>query len=200
MSNPVLQAAERELGVHEEPAGSNRGKRVEFYQSLDWLTGGGYPWCVDFAWCYVVWYAVLKKKNPYPTASVAQLEAWARKNGWLGIGAPQPGDLLCLNHGQHVTICAAKPANGYVRCLGGNQSDSVNYTTYKLSSVTTIVRIPKRLTPKNTPKPSKPPRYEVVVGEEGRKVVFAGRLGKATEAARKALAAGAKIVRIRRRV
>lgn len=196
----VLEAAEREIGVREDPPGSNRGKRVEFYQSLTWLPGSGWPWCVAFAWCFCVWYKTLRTKNPYPTASVEQLEAWARAHGWAVNGPPQPGDLLCLNHGQHVTICAVPPRNGYVKCLGGNQRDQVCYSEYKLSSVTTIVRVPKRLTKKNTPAEKAAPRYEVVKGEgEKARVVFTGRLGKAQQVAGNALRAGARVVRIRRK-
>src|SRR6185503_19081278 len=44
----ILEAAKAELGVQEHPPGSNRGQRVEFFQTFDWLAGGGYAWCVDF--------------------------------------------------------------------------------------------------------------------------------------------------------
>lgn len=198
----VLEAAERELGVHEEPMGSNAGPRVRLYQSLTWLPGTGWPWCVAFAWCYVVWSQVLQKKCPYPTASVAQLEAWARTHGWAVGGPPRPGDLCCINHGQHVTIYARPRRNlaGWFVGLGGNQANRVQYSDYRLSSVTTIIRIPKRLTPKNTPLPSVTPVYEVVKGEgERSKVIFTGRLGKAQKAAGNALRAGARLVRIRRK-
>lgn len=199
VADDIIAAAERELGVKEEPLGSNRGKRVGFYQSLTWLPGSGWPWCVAFAWEYVVWHSVLKKPCPYKTASVAQLEAWARREGWAVKGPPKKGDLLCLNHGEHVTICHAAGSfeGGYVRCIGGNQRHQVCIVTYRAADVTTIIRVPRRV---GTPNPTKPPKFEIVRGEGGQeKKVYVSGIRAALQAAGNALRAGARNVRIRRK-
>jgi hypothetical protein len=192
----VLAAAKKELGVHEVPAGSNRGPRVEFFQSLDWLAGGGYAWCVCFAWDYCVWHEALKLKNPYPTAAVFQLEAWARKNGWSVTGPPRIGDLMCFG-GRHVTIFADGGGSSF-RGLGGNQADQVKYSDYSLSSVTTKVRIPAKYADHGPP--PKRPRFEIVrgEGEKARVVATVRGVTKALEKAQDILNKGGHGVRIRK--
>lgn len=197
IAEDILDAAEREIGVKEEPMGSNKGKRVRYYQSLTWYNSTGWPWCVAFAWCFVVWHSALKKKNPYPTASVEQLEDWARKHNWdVPITSVRSGDLCCFG-GDHVTIYSHGLSGGFFRGLGGNQNNQVQYSNYPLSRITTVVRVPQRV---GTPNEAKPPRYEVIKGEgEKAQVVFTGKLGTALQSARNALRAGARTVRIRRR-
>lgn len=193
----ILEAAKGELGVQEQPLGSNRGKRVEFFQSLDWLAGGGYAWCVDFAWGYCTWYATLKKPNPYPTAAVFQLEAWAREHGWAVKGPPKLGDLMCFN-GHHVTLFSGTAGPGMFHGLGGNQADRVKYSDYALSSVSTIIRVPSKMTP---PKPKPKPRFEVVrgEGERARVVATVPTLAKAFDKAQDIFNKGGHGVRIRKK-
>ena len=199
VAQEIIAAAEAELGVIEKPLGSNRGARVEFFQTFDWLAGGGYAWCVSFAWGYVVWHAVLKKPNPYSTASVGQLEAWARKNGWaVPVGSIKIGDLACFS-GNHVTIVHhLLPGGEKLAGIGGNQSDSVKVSEYPRSSVTTVVRVPAKFSP---PAPAKrKPIYEVVRGEgEKARVVYTfpsldAAASKAAELIRKG-ATGAKLIK-----
>ncbi len=48
----VLEIARNEIGVLEDPPGSNRGQRIEEYLASTRL-GGGYPWCAAFVyWCF----------------------------------------------------------------------------------------------------------------------------------------------------
>ena len=203
VAQQIVAAGTAEIGVHEIPPRSNRGPRVEFFQSLDWLAGGGYAWCVDFAWGFATWHAVLTplvgKPNPYPTASVAQLEAWARQHGWVAHG-PKPGDLCCLG-GHHVTIYhhALPGGSPNFAGLGGNQSDQVKISEYAVSSITTLVRPPASLTV--LPEPGKKPRFEVVTGDgEKARVVFTSpSMDKALGRAGKILAGPARVVTIRER-
>lgn len=53
---------------------------------------------------------------------------------------PQYGDLVLLNYGgkgpvDHVTFYIDTLTNGLVKCLGGNQSDSVKYSNFKAADV-----------------------------------------------------------------
>ncbi len=199
IAQSIIAVAESELGVTEQPLGSNRGKRVEFYQSFDWLAGGGYAWCVSFSWGFVVWGSVLEKPNPYPTASVGQLETWARKNGWaVPVGSLRFGDLACFG-GNHVTIVHhLLPGGTKFAGIGGNQADSVKVSEYPRSAVTTVVRVPAKFSP---PAPAKrKPIYEVVRGEgEKARVVYTSpsldaAATKAAELIRKG-ATGAKLIK-----
>jgi hypothetical protein len=200
ITQKIIAAAEAELGVTEHPPGSNRGARVEFFQSLDWLAGGGYPWCVDFAWDYVIWYAVLKLPNPYPTAAVEQLETWAGEHEWdVPVASISPADLACLGHGRHVTIVHhLLPGGTRFAGIGGNQSDSVRISEYDRADISTLIRVPARFSP---PPPAKrKPIYEVVRGEgEKARVVYTSRsldkaAGKVTELIRRG-ATGARILK-----
>ena len=193
----IIAAAELELGVHEIPAHSNSGARVKQYQATTWLPGTGWPWCVAFAWTWLVWGQVLHTPCPYPTASVEQLEAWARLHGWAAID-PRPGDLACLGHGRHVTIVHhLLPGGVRFAGIGGNQSDSVRISEYARSDISTLVRVPASY----GKLPYAPaPRYEVVRGEgEKAHVVFTGgKLDATVGRAQRALARGARVVTIRR--
>lgn len=199
----IVEMAEQELGVKEIPDGSNSGPRVRDYQNTTWFAGTtGWPWCVAFAWTFTVWTRVLKKNCPYKTASVAQLEAWARKNGWAGKPPLRVGDLACLNHGEHVTIVANPDVSaGLFVGLGGNQGNSVCKRAYRTSAVTTIVRVPPVIHSSISDNPAKSPVYELVRGEGGQaKVVFRNRnLDRVLGRAASILAKGATSVRVRKR-
>jgi hypothetical protein len=75
----VLRLAEGEVGIMEEPPGSNRGPRVDQYIRTTGLhPAEAPPWCVCFIyWCYHEAAGQLDRPNPLPkTASVHDL--WQR--------------------------------------------------------------------------------------------------------------------------
>jgi peptidoglycan hydrolase-like protein with peptidoglycan-binding domain len=79
----VLEMALREVGILEEPAGSNRGRRVEQYQRSVGLARGT-PWCVAFVyWCFQA--AAQKQGIPNPMAKECRtggvLDLWTRACG-----------------------------------------------------------------------------------------------------------------------
>lgn len=190
----IVAVAEMEIGEAEQPLGSNRGPAVEEYQKHDWIPGGGYPWCVSFAWGWVVWHKVLKRPNPYPTASVAQLAAWARRNGWT-VPKPKRGNLVCLGGGRHVTIYLRDVGAGWFDGLGGNQEHRVQISRYRTSDITTVIRV------KDTaaPAPARKPRWEVVRGDgERARVVYTGTARLALERVRRLVRNG-RDATIRRR-
>jgi len=196
----ILEIAKREEadGVAEEPMGSNSGRhgkpsgRILMYQAKTWLDNPatGWPWCVAFAWCHVVGEA-LGRAVPYPTASVAQLWAWASGDGARsglvravrGANGMQLGDLAIIvrrtaggivTEWQHVTI-VAELSGGGAYCLGGNQRDRVGTDHYSGSSIYGYVRVLERKT-KATDKPPRKPLWEVVIGEgETARVIATGK-------------------------
>jgi hypothetical protein len=175
--------------------GSNTGPDVRRYQDLTWFAGTtGWPWCVAYAWEWVVWKLTLQKPCPYKTASVEQLERWARTNGWSAAKPMKVGDLACLGGG-HVTIVERVNNNGTFVGLGGNQRNMVTRSTYATAAVTTLVRVPARLAPVTE---TSGPLWEVVRGEgEKARVVYRSRkLTKATQKAGSILRKGATGVRI----
>ncbi len=121
----VLATAVSELGVTEDPPGSNAGKRVEEYQRVVGLKKGA-PWCAAFfAWCGV---QVLAKDWPVPlVGGCASLGDWARKNAVL-VYRPQVGDAFLLHFPKlgrfaHVgLITEAQDAEGKYGTVEGNTS------------------------------------------------------------------------------
>lgn len=192
----IIAAAEAELGAAEQPLGSNRGPKVEEYQEHDWIPGGGYAYCVSFAWGYIVWHKVLRRPNPYPTASVAQLAAWAARNGWaVPVHQARVGDLICLGGGRHVTILHRDAGNGWFDGLGGNQDHRVKISRYRFADATCVIRVRDT----EAPPPARKPRWEVVRGDgERTRVVYTGNARLALERVRRLVRHGRNAT-IRRR-
>ena len=86
LQEKTLEAARAEIGVREDPPGSNRGPRVdEFLRSVGLDPGqDSFPWCAAFVyWCFDQAARTLKRQNPVVrTAGV--LDHW-NKAGARGI-------------------------------------------------------------------------------------------------------------------
>lgn len=89
----ALKVALKEVGVKEQPAGTNDGPRVKQYQAVT----GAYraAWCASFVqWC-------LKQvgvKQPFMerSAYVPYIVGYAKQHK-LTVNAPAPGDLVCYD-------------------------------------------------------------------------------------------------------
>lgn len=118
--------AKGEVGVTEEPIGSNWGPRVSEYLLSCGIT---YPaaWCAAFVnWCYEREAQGVGVDNPLPgTASCSALYDWAEGNGLL-VTAPRQGDIfLCIGGDTghyHTGFVAADPVNGYFETTEGNSN------------------------------------------------------------------------------
>ncbi len=77
----VLEIATNEIGVHEDPPGSNKGKRIEEYQRAVGIDPGE-PWCVAFIFfCFATAARTLKLPNPIEEADCktgSALDLWNR--------------------------------------------------------------------------------------------------------------------------
>ena len=77
----VLEIAASEIGVCEDPPGSNKGKRVSEYQRAVGIDSGE-PWCVAFIFfCFACAAGELKRKNPMEISSCktgSVLDLWNR--------------------------------------------------------------------------------------------------------------------------
>jgi len=168
----VVKWAKGELGVTEEPPGSNSGGRVRYYQGFDWLPGGGYPWCasfVDAAWANAGY------PLPFPSAGAWDLGNRARKAGWA-VPKPRnltPGDIVTFKAGAgHVALFISFDSRRQlIRTLDGNVDNSVAYSTRRLAEVRDLIHVPEKAAPV-PPKLTKPPVFEVVTSESGGKVIY----------------------------
>jgi hypothetical protein len=127
----ALKFAQKEVGVKEQPAGSNSGPRVRQYQAATSLGGTGWPWCMAFVcWCF----KQAGHPLPYPTASVGLFLKWGESVGDVVV-RPLRGDIVCYNFTadnwpDHTGIIErvlsvrwkGKVFAGYVRTIEGNTS------------------------------------------------------------------------------
>jgi len=124
-----LIALERgELGVHEQPWGSNDGARVRVYQAV---TGAFHaPWCASFqmwalklarlAFPKTAWSGAIADNS----AGVFYIVGWARSHGWLR-ALPKPGYLVAfVDRLGHVGLVERVSKSG-ITSLEGNASDAV---------------------------------------------------------------------------
>jgi hypothetical protein len=124
----IAEIATRELGVSEQPPGSNDGPRIAEYRTATRGSGVG-PWCAYFT----SWVAQQAGAPVGPTGGgigwVPTMKAWAEQNGrWVpsGSGAPQVGDGVP----DHIGVVTAVRPDGGITTVEGNSSDKVSQRTY----------------------------------------------------------------------
>lgn len=127
----MVALAQNEIGVKEEPMGSNDGARIKEYRTATAGSGVG-PWCAYFtSW--------LAKSAGAPVGeqgqgfgSVDALYAWAQRTGKAepnGPGVkPNPGDLIVFD--EHIGMVESVDADGTVHTIEGNSSDQVIRRTH----------------------------------------------------------------------
>ncbi len=127
----MVALAQKEIGVKEEPMGSNDGARIKEYRTATAGSGVG-PWCAYFtSW--------LAKSAGAPVGeqgqgfgSVDALYSWAQRTGKAqpnGAGVhPNPGDLIVFD--EHIGMVESVDADGTVHTIEGNSSDQVIRRTH----------------------------------------------------------------------
>lgn len=138
----VLAAAESQVGVAEEPPGSNDGPQIALYRSAVAGAAAGEPWCAQFvSWC------AAQAGTPIGAAgegasSVAEIAAWAQQTGRLlpaGV-APEPGDLILFGD-RHVGIVESVAADGSLTTIEGNYANGVARVHRSPAEATGYVRL-----------------------------------------------------------
>jgi hypothetical protein len=128
----ALQAAQAEVGVTEQPPGSNDAPRIAQYRQATAGSGVG-PWCA-----YFVSWAAQQAGAPLGEAGqgfggVSAVAGWAQRTGrWTPAGAgtrPNPGDLIVWG-GRHIGIVESVDADGSIHTIEGNSSDAVTRRTH----------------------------------------------------------------------
>ena len=138
----ALAAATGELGVAEEPPGSNDGARIADYRSAVAGAYGGAPWCA-----YFVSWAAAQAGAPIGDAgeglgSVEEIAAWAGRTGRLlpAGAAPNPGDLILFG-GRHVGLVESVNPDGSLTTIEGNKDDAVRRVQRAAGEATGFVRL-----------------------------------------------------------
>ena len=145
--NSLLELARRQLGVKEDPPGSNKVKYNAWYYGRE-VSGAAYPWCMVF----VQWvFDRASVKLPTRTASCGALMRAAQAAGcWVTKGY-QPGDVVIYDFpgGAATDHCGIVEAvdDSRVSAIEGNTSSSndadggaVERRTRRLSLIAGAVR------------------------------------------------------------
>ncbi|MEI2702422.1 MAG: CHAP domain-containing protein [Baekduia sp.] len=121
----ALAFAQQEVGVAEQPPGSNDAPRIADYRASTAGAGIG-PWCA-----YFVSWAAKQAGAPLGEAgqgfgAVASAWDWAQRTGRAvpATQTPQAGDLIVWD-GTHVGIVESVGADGSVHTIEGNSSNAV---------------------------------------------------------------------------
>lgn len=121
----ALAFAQQEVGVAEQPPGSNDSPRIAEYRTSTAGSGIG-PWCG-----YFVSWAAKQAGAPLGEAgqgfgAVSAAWDWAQRTGRaIPAGTtPQAGDLIVWD-GTHIGIVESVDAQGKVHTIEGNSSDAV---------------------------------------------------------------------------
>lgn len=126
----VLNAVRGEVGVAEQPPGSNDSPRIAQYRQATAGSGVG-PWCA-----YFTSWAARQAGVPLGDAGqglgrVDDVWAWAERSGKAipAAGAtPQPGDLIVWD--EHIGVVESVDPGGAIHTIEGNSSDQVARRSY----------------------------------------------------------------------
>jgi hypothetical protein len=128
----ALAAAQGQVGVAEQPPGSNDGPQIAQYRTATAGSGVG-PWCAYFTSWAAAQAGVPLGEAGQGFGSVSALYAWAQRTGRAtaaGAGVrPNPGDLIVWG-GRHIGIVESVDADGSIHTIEGNSSNAVSRRTY----------------------------------------------------------------------
>jgi hypothetical protein len=148
-----IQIALSQVGVKEQPKGSNRGPMVDKYTG-----GNAVPWCALFVlWCFreaglkIPGDGIPKLNNVTPLCNVEHFERVFKEHEWFYM-APKAGDIVFFQHrgmsdkgkGRHIGIVVKVVGSDKIEVVDGNWSDSVVQRIIKIqdSGITGFGRLP----------------------------------------------------------
>ena len=135
----ALDAARSQLGVTEQPPGSNDGPDIASYRGAVAGSYAGAPWCAYFvSWCAAQAGAPIGDGGT-GLGSVEAVTAWAQRTGRFTT-EPAPGELILFG-GRHIGIVESVNADGTLTTIEGNTSDGVHRRTHSVSEATGFVRL-----------------------------------------------------------
>jgi hypothetical protein len=128
----ALAAAQSQVGVSEQPPGSNDGPQIAEYRTATAGSGVG-PWCAYFTSWAAAQAGVPLGEAGQGFGAVSALYGWAQRTGRAtpaGPGVqPNPGDLIVWG-GEHIGIVESVDPDGSIHTIEGNSSNAVSRRTY----------------------------------------------------------------------
>jgi hypothetical protein len=128
----IVNLAQQEVGVAEQPPGSNDSPRIAQFRQATAGSGVG-PWCAYFTSWAAREAGVPLGDSGQGFGRVDDVYAWAQKAGKAipNTGAdvkPQPGDLIVWD--EHIGIVKSVGSDGTINTIEGNSSDRVSERSY----------------------------------------------------------------------
>ena len=131
----LLKIASAEIGVAEDPLGSNNIKYNTAYYGRE-VSGDSYPWCMVFVWwCFREAGLSSLFYGGGKTASCTTLMNWAKQQGQFVTGGYQAGDVFLYqfdddSYADHTGIYTGeKDSKGRYFVIEGNHNDRVETVT-----------------------------------------------------------------------
>jgi hypothetical protein len=124
----MVALAQAEVGVAEQPPGSNNSPRIAQYRSATAGAPGPGPWCAYFTSWLARSAGVPVGEHGQGFGSVDALYAWAQRSGRAVSASsgqdPRPGDLIVWD--EHIGIVESVRPDGSIQTIEGNSSDRVS--------------------------------------------------------------------------
>ena len=128
----MVALAQAEVGVKEQPPGSNDSPRIAEFRSATQGAPGPGPWCAYFTSWAAKNAGVPLGNNGQGFGRVDDVYAWAQSAGKanpISSGQPpQPGDLIVWD--EHIGIVESVKPDGSIQTIEGNSSDAVSRRNY----------------------------------------------------------------------
>ena len=123
--------AKKELGIHETPGPAATARIIEYDKATTLkATSDEVPWCAAFVcWCL----EQVGIKSTHSATALSYMD-WGKDIG----DTPEEGCIVIFewdNESHHVTFYAEAVDDDYIKCLGGNQADSVKYSNFPVANV-----------------------------------------------------------------
>lgn len=145
----IANIAQAEVGVREEPPGSNNGARIAEYRTATAGSGVG-PWC-----SYFVSWVCAQAGTPIGATGqgegwVPNVERWGKDTGRFiapNSGVPaQAGDIVIFDRNgdgltDHIGIVTGARPDGGIDTVEGNSSDAVSRRSYSAGQWAGLVRV-----------------------------------------------------------
>jgi hypothetical protein len=138
----LLAAVQGEVGVAEQPPGSNDSSRIAQYRQATAGSGVG-PWCAYFTSWAAREAGMPLGEQGQGFGSVDALYSWAQRAGRAVPNGPRvvprPGDLIVWD--EHIGVVESVQPDGSVATIEGNSSDRVSRRVHAAGSALGYVRM-----------------------------------------------------------
>lgn len=145
----IAALASAELGVAEQPPGSNDAPRIAEYRTATAGAAAGQPWCAYFTSWVAAKAGVPIGPDGQGLGYVPTVKQWAEQTGRYipaGAGSPQVGDLVVFDRGgdgvlDHMGVVTGASPDGSIQTVEGNSSDAVSARSYGPGGYAGLVRL-----------------------------------------------------------